>query len=57
MRADGVVEGMGVGVGMMVTMSGKVGGTGIAACVVVLSAGANALASMASGLKGHMPVF
>ncbi|KZP07207.1 hypothetical protein FIBSPDRAFT_998536 [Athelia psychrophila] len=43
--------------GTMAAMSGMVTGTGCAARVVVLSAGANALASMASRLNGHMPVF
>ena len=36
---------------------GTVVGTGCAACVVVLSAGAKASSSMASRLNGWMPVF
>lgn len=56
---DGAGEGVGMGTaaGSVATMSGMVAGTGCAACVVVLSAGANALASIASRLNGHIPVF
>ena len=52
---DAVSDAVEVVLGMR--RSGTVVGTGCVACVVVLSASAKALSSMASRLNGWMPIF